>query len=343
MNDRNYRDAITGEYVTALYAEQHPETTVGEARTTDDRQRDKYRVERIGGTPGKHDECRFFVLDPQHDEHAVTAIRAYADAVRPSGLADRLDQWVGWTLRRDDMDLDRWLAAEKAKAWDEGYSRACDGRSMIAAKPLPSRGAAVSDDQQREAVEALLMAHVSMEPDRRLWDDDERDAWEAGAMHSFDKGRSDALRIRVRKIAAALAALAPTVADQITSLEALDALPVGSIVLGVRGTSAQRGAAGWFLSSITGCERPVSARALIEHVGPVTLLVPMQPDPLRAEVERLRRATTTLPSQFVGGPVGTCCGRLPSATRLGMRWRPCSRCTTRSSASRPVTATRTTR
>ena len=56
----------------------------------------KYRVERIGGTPGKHDDCRYFVLDPQHDEHAAAAMRVYADAVRPTlpGLAADIDEWL---------------------------------------------------------------------------------------------------------------------------------------------------------------------------------------------------------------------------------------------------------
>lgn len=40
----------------------------------------KYRVTRIGGTPGKHDGCEYFVLDWMHDKFAVPAIRAYADA-----------------------------------------------------------------------------------------------------------------------------------------------------------------------------------------------------------------------------------------------------------------------
>ena len=41
---------------------------------------DKYRVERIGGTPHKHDECTYFVLDLIHDRFAPAALRAYADA-----------------------------------------------------------------------------------------------------------------------------------------------------------------------------------------------------------------------------------------------------------------------
>ena len=44
---------------------------------------DKYRVTRIDGSSGpgrKHEACRFFVLDWNHDPYALIAARAYADA-----------------------------------------------------------------------------------------------------------------------------------------------------------------------------------------------------------------------------------------------------------------------
>jgi hypothetical protein len=41
---------------------------------------DKYLVRRIGGTPHKHDDCTYFVLDWKHDPYAVPAALAYADA-----------------------------------------------------------------------------------------------------------------------------------------------------------------------------------------------------------------------------------------------------------------------
>lgn len=37
----------------------------------------KYKVERIGGTPHLHDDCFFFVLDLDHDPHAIPALMAY--------------------------------------------------------------------------------------------------------------------------------------------------------------------------------------------------------------------------------------------------------------------------
>lgn len=42
----------------------------------------KYSVIRLGGTPGKHIGCEYFVLDLEHDEFAVAALRAYANACR---------------------------------------------------------------------------------------------------------------------------------------------------------------------------------------------------------------------------------------------------------------------
>jgi len=42
----------------------------------------KYRVERVSDPTGKHDNCWYFVLDPEHDPYALVALRAYADACR---------------------------------------------------------------------------------------------------------------------------------------------------------------------------------------------------------------------------------------------------------------------
>lgn len=53
----------------------------------------KFNVTRTDGTDrpgGKHDGCRYFVLDATHDPYAVAALHAYADAcetTRPT-LAD---------------------------------------------------------------------------------------------------------------------------------------------------------------------------------------------------------------------------------------------------------------
>lgn len=44
---------------------------------------EKYRVERTDGSsaPGKkHDGCAFFVLDLEHDAHALPALEAYIDS-----------------------------------------------------------------------------------------------------------------------------------------------------------------------------------------------------------------------------------------------------------------------
>lgn len=66
---------------------------------TDDRQRpfyEKYQVKRIGGTPGKHDGCLFFVLDLSHDPYSIPALRAYATVCRPEfgPLARDLDRII---------------------------------------------------------------------------------------------------------------------------------------------------------------------------------------------------------------------------------------------------------
>lgn len=53
----------------------------------------RYDVRRFNDPDGKHDSCRFFVLDPQHDEAAKVAIRAYADATSNAVLAQDLRKW----------------------------------------------------------------------------------------------------------------------------------------------------------------------------------------------------------------------------------------------------------
>ena len=52
---------------------------------TDDRNKGvykKYVVQRINDEKGKHNDCFFFVLDPQHDPHARAAMRAYAESCK---------------------------------------------------------------------------------------------------------------------------------------------------------------------------------------------------------------------------------------------------------------------
>ena len=57
----------------------------------------RYRVKKINDPTGKHDGCRYFVLDPQHDLLALQALKYYARLARNAGyvpLADDLDQWA---------------------------------------------------------------------------------------------------------------------------------------------------------------------------------------------------------------------------------------------------------
>ncbi len=57
---------------------------------------DRYSVKKINDPTRKHDECRYFVLDPKHDPHALTALRAYAASVRDENpsLARDLSAWA---------------------------------------------------------------------------------------------------------------------------------------------------------------------------------------------------------------------------------------------------------
>ncbi|HMM95351.1 hypothetical protein [Phycicoccus sp.] len=58
----------------------------------------KYLVQRADGDPAqKHTDCRYFVLDPEHDPAALAALSAYIEEARDLGyvqLADDLDVWL---------------------------------------------------------------------------------------------------------------------------------------------------------------------------------------------------------------------------------------------------------
>lgn len=57
----------------------------------------RYIVEKIDDPEGKHFECAYFVLDPQHDPIARDALLAYSIRARQEGyiqLADDLDTWL---------------------------------------------------------------------------------------------------------------------------------------------------------------------------------------------------------------------------------------------------------
>lgn len=61
----------------------------------------KYHVERLADFEGKHDECRYFVLDPKHDPFARIALDRYADQAQAYGYKElALDIW-GWLVEID--------------------------------------------------------------------------------------------------------------------------------------------------------------------------------------------------------------------------------------------------
>jgi len=57
----------------------------------------RYHVEKIDDPNGKHDDCRYFVLDPQHDPLAREALLRYALLAGQTGnseLARDLREWL---------------------------------------------------------------------------------------------------------------------------------------------------------------------------------------------------------------------------------------------------------
>jgi hypothetical protein len=58
----------------------------------------RYNVTKINDPDGKHDDCRYFVLDPQHDPIAREALQFYRRRAASDGyyeLARDLGDWLG--------------------------------------------------------------------------------------------------------------------------------------------------------------------------------------------------------------------------------------------------------
>jgi hypothetical protein len=54
----------------------------------------RYNVEKVSDPEGKHKDCRYFVLDPQHDSAAQEALEFYAKVCGDQRLADDLYRWL---------------------------------------------------------------------------------------------------------------------------------------------------------------------------------------------------------------------------------------------------------
>lgn len=94
----------------------------------------KYHVERRNDPEGKHNECRYFVLDPQHDPIARDALRAYATAAGAEGyfaLRADLHRWLDRIEANKQLqDLEVRVAYEEAKARRAEPPSECDGSFM---------------------------------------------------------------------------------------------------------------------------------------------------------------------------------------------------------------------
>lgn len=54
----------------------------------------RYHVKRLGDPSGKHDTCRYFVLDPQHDPTAREVLAEYARRTPNHDLRRDLRDWL---------------------------------------------------------------------------------------------------------------------------------------------------------------------------------------------------------------------------------------------------------
>lgn len=64
----------------------------------------KYNVARVSDPTGKHDNCRYFVLDPKHDPIARQALSSYAARARLDGYEELYQDLMDWLLELDRLD-----------------------------------------------------------------------------------------------------------------------------------------------------------------------------------------------------------------------------------------------
>ena len=64
----------------------------------------KYKVDRLGDVDGKHNNCQYFVLDLDHDPHALPAIKAYIESCGEEYpmLADDLQAYANILEGKDE-------------------------------------------------------------------------------------------------------------------------------------------------------------------------------------------------------------------------------------------------
>ena len=77
----------------------------------------KYDVRRVLDPFGKHEGCRYFVMDPQHDHIARAALIAYAETAEAEGyeqLAGDLRRWVAGCERESSAVLRQPVNSESA-------------------------------------------------------------------------------------------------------------------------------------------------------------------------------------------------------------------------------------
>lgn len=92
------------------------------AMPEEDRERglyQKYEVTRLNDPEGKHDECRYLVLDPQHDLLAYYALGAYAYQASLHGYPALSE------------DIQKWLDSVKMPSLPPGPCPACDGKGTF--------------------------------------------------------------------------------------------------------------------------------------------------------------------------------------------------------------------
>ncbi len=65
----------------------------------------KFDVKKVNDPEGKHDDCFFFVLDPEHDKHARAALVAYALSCAPEypKLAEDLRKVLTEVILNEDI------------------------------------------------------------------------------------------------------------------------------------------------------------------------------------------------------------------------------------------------
>jgi len=126
----------------------------------------KYRIERTNGSSGpggKHEHCRYFVLDLRHDKHAGAALVAYAESCKAEypQLAEDLGEELCFIEHEERLSRARKAALSSRKALDDERLEACVSLFDDVCRWLESKGFEGSANALHDARDTFMVPRAA--------------------------------------------------------------------------------------------------------------------------------------------------------------------------------------